>query len=350
MVSTSLKIGKIDADMSGKTWADLRGKEDSVNLLRLVAIMAASTSSLGGSATFNENDSSSELNVLRIPVITAKSSHDGYLIGDPNLKEIESGGYLYNQLKEKALSDEQVQVFINQFKDGSRKPEIITAAEAQAKTNIESEAELLKAAESAIKTAEEMQTDENLTKAKESLNKLVYSDKSILNKRTEAVGAAIKAAKDKAAEEERQRKVEEELKAAEAKAETERAAEAERAKQAAAESAKAQGNINSSGTKQFSDGRAAFEQITADYGLSASEKQMWEYIITRESGFNPYATNPSSGAYGIPQSLPGNKMASAGADWQTNPYTQLKWMYSYMVNRYGSISGAYGFWQANHWY
>ena len=44
-----------------------------------------------------------------------------------------------------------------------------------------------------------------------------------------------------------------------------------------------------------------------------------------ESGWNPLAANPSSGAYGIPQALPGDKMASAGSDWQTNPATQIEW-------------------------
>jgi hypothetical protein len=47
-------------------------------------------------------------------------------------------------------------------------------------------------------------------------------------------------------------------------------------------------------------------------------------VWTRESGWNPYATNPLSGAYGIPQSLPAAKMASAGPDWQTNPATQIR--------------------------
>lgn len=94
----------------------------------------------------------------------------------------------------------------------------------------------------------------------------------------------------------------------------------------------------------------AFDLICENYGVSATEKEQWSYIINRESGFNPTISNPYSGAYGLPQALPGSKMASHGADWATNPYTQLAWMYDYMVSRYGSISGAYSFWQANHWY
>lgn len=96
--------------------------------------------------------------------------------------------------------------------------------------------------------------------------------------------------------------------------------------------------------------REAFNILTAEKGLTQSEIDGWAYIIERESGWNHTIANPSSGAYGLPQALPGNKMSSHGADWQTNPYTQLSWMYDYMVNRYGSIQGALNFWNANHWY
>lgn len=62
-------------------------------------------------------------------------------------------------------------------------------------------------------------------------------------------------------------------------------------------------------------------------------------LIMRESGCRVDAYNPS-GAYGIPQSLPGNKMASMGTDWQTNPITQLKWMQSYVFSTYGTWANA----------
>lgn len=94
----------------------------------------------------------------------------------------------------------------------------------------------------------------------------------------------------------------------------------------------------------------AFYQIVAEKGLSESEINGWAYTINRESSWRVNAKNPSSGAYGLPQALPGNKMASHGADWQTNPYTQLRWMYDYMIGRYGSIQGAVNFWNKNHWY
>lgn len=85
-------------------------------------------------------------------------------------------------------------------------------------------------------------------------------------------------------------------------------------------------------------------------GIPESDFGAANYIISRESGWRYNATNASSGAYGLPQALPGSKMASAGSDWETNPITQLKWFYSYCKGRYGSVQGAYEFWQANHWY
>ncbi|NLT25898.1 MAG: transglycosylase SLT domain-containing protein [Microbacteriaceae bacterium] len=78
----------------------------------------------------------------------------------------------------------------------------------------------------------------------------------------------------------------------------------------------------------------------------------YDAIISQESGWNPYAQNPYSGAYGIPQALPGSKMASHGADWATNPATQIAWSIDYMVGVYGSPCGAYDFkfTQGNGWY
>jgi hypothetical protein len=73
-------------------------------------------------------------------------------------------------------------------------------------------------------------------------------------------------------------------------------------------------------------------------------------IIERESGWDVHATNPSSGAYGLGQALPGSKMASAGSDWENNPTTQIKWVLSYMDSRYGSPCGAWSFWQSHNWY
>jgi hypothetical protein len=73
-------------------------------------------------------------------------------------------------------------------------------------------------------------------------------------------------------------------------------------------------------------------------------------IWSRESGWSYDAQNATSGAYGIPQALPGSKMASAGPDWATNPATQIKWGLGYIRDRYGSPCGGWAFWQSHGWY
>lgn len=73
-------------------------------------------------------------------------------------------------------------------------------------------------------------------------------------------------------------------------------------------------------------------------------------LWNRESGWNVYANNSSSGAYGIPQALPGSKMSSAGADWATNPATQVSWGLSYITGRYSDPCGAWAHSEENGWY
>jgi hypothetical protein len=74
--------------------------------------------------------------------------------------------------------------------------------------------------------------------------------------------------------------------------------------------------------------------------------QLWQ----RESGWRVSAYNASSGAYGIPQSLPGSKMQSAGDDWQTNPATQITWGIGYIASRYGTPCGAWAHSEEHNWY
>lgn len=88
----------------------------------------------------------------------------------------------------------------------------------------------------------------------------------------------------------------------------------------------------------------------AGMGMGDSEFQCLVTLWNHESGWNFQATNSSSGAYGIPQSLPGSKMASAGVDWQTNPQTQIKWGVSYITGRYGTPCGALSAWNVKGWY
>lgn len=88
----------------------------------------------------------------------------------------------------------------------------------------------------------------------------------------------------------------------------------------------------------------------ASFGWDKSQFDPLDKLWMKESGWNPNAKNPSSGAYGIPQALPGSKMASAGADWQTNPNTQIDWGLGYIRARYGSPAKAWAHSQQTNWY
>lgn len=98
------------------------------------------------------------------------------------------------------------------------------------------------------------------------------------------------------------------------------------------------------------DPRGIAQAMVAQRGWGAGEFECLVQLWQRESGWNPYAQNASSGAYGIPQALPGSKMASAGADWQTNPATQIAWGLGYIANRYGTPCGAWGHSNSVGWY
>ncbi len=124
------------------------------------------------------------------------------------------------------------------------------------------------------------------------------------------------------------------------------------------EAIKTKGNLTK-GTTDLPDDKttvayaqAYAKQLMANkYGWTSPKqwealKQLW----TRESGWNYKAVNPSSQAWGIPQSLPGSKMGSMGGDWKTNPDTQIKWGLKYIRDRYGSPQGAWGAWNNKGWY
>ncbi len=86
------------------------------------------------------------------------------------------------------------------------------------------------------------------------------------------------------------------------------------------------------------------------YGWGSAEYACLDYLWISESDWDPTAVNSSSGAYGIPQSLPPAKMARAGADWRTNPATQIEWGLKYIDLSYGTPCGAWSFKQANNFY
>jgi hypothetical protein len=89
--------------------------------------------------------------------------------------------------------------------------------------------------------------------------------------------------------------------------------------------------------------------MLASFGFAHNQFGCLNNIWTRESGWRYNAEN-ASGAYGIPQALPGSKMASAGADWATDPTTQIKWGLGYIKSTYGTPCDAWAFWEAHGWY
>ena len=96
--------------------------------------------------------------------------------------------------------------------------------------------------------------------------------------------------------------------------------------------------------------QAIAQSMLAARGMGTDQFNCLVGLWNRESGWNVYAMNSSSGAYGIPQALPGSKMATAGADWATNPATQVAWGLSYIEGRYATPCGAWAHSENNGWY
>jgi hypothetical protein len=101
---------------------------------------------------------------------------------------------------------------------------------------------------------------------------------------------------------------------------------------------------------EFSGNRKIGCALTLERGFSLREFACLNKLWARESGWNHRASNSSSGAYGIPQALPGGKMESAGADWRTNPATQIKWGLGYIKGRYGTPCKAWQHSEDVGWY
>jgi hypothetical protein len=98
--------------------------------------------------------------------------------------------------------------------------------------------------------------------------------------------------------------------------------------------------------------KAAAAALLSDYGWTSGQLGCLVTLWQGESGWHWNAENASSGAYGIPQALPGSKMASAGADWRSNPVTQMRWGMGYIKTVYGSPCNALNRWNSRypHWY
>jgi hypothetical protein len=110
------------------------------------------------------------------------------------------------------------------------------------------------------------------------------------------------------------------------------------------------GGAPAAGTPNPGSAQAIAHEMVLARGWGESEYSCLVSLWKKESSWNVYANNKSSGAYGIPQALPGSKMASAGADWATNPATQITWGLGYISGRYGTPCGAWGTSQAKGWY
>ena len=99
-----------------------------------------------------------------------------------------------------------------------------------------------------------------------------------------------------------------------------------------------------------SGAQAYAASILPSYGWGQGEMSALTTLWNKESDWRTTATNASSGAYGIGQSLPAEKMATEGGDWQTNYQTQIRWGLNYIKERYGSPSAAWSFHLAHNWY
>jgi hypothetical protein len=101
---------------------------------------------------------------------------------------------------------------------------------------------------------------------------------------------------------------------------------------------------------EFSGTRGIGCALMLDKGFKIDQWPCLDKLWKKESGWNYKAENPSSGAYGVPQALPGSKMASEGDDWRTNPATHIKWGLGYIKGRYDTPCGAWGHSQDTGWY
>lgn len=166
---------------------------------------------------------------------------------------------------------------------------------------------------------------------------------------------ALDAAKKRKAEEEAAKKAAAEKAAREA---AEKAAAEKAAQEAAAASTSSGSSTATSAPRpayaaagtSAAEAQSIAKGMLASYGWGGDQFSCLVSLWNKESGWNVSAYNAGSGAYGIPQALPGSKMGSAGADWQTNAATQISWGLGYIQGRYGTPCGAWGHSQSTGWY
>ena len=171
-----------------------------------------------------------------------------------------------------------------------------------------------------------------------------------VNERVASLRGSLDAAIALKAEQEAAEKARQEAEAAaKAAAEAAAAAAAKAPKAPAKASAPVAPRYAASGTSA-GEAQATAHAMLGSWGWGEDQFGCLVSLWNKESGWNYQAYNRSSGAYGIPQALPGSKMGSAGADWQTNPATQIAWGFGYISGRYGSPCGAWSHSESYGWY
>lgn len=177
-----------------------------------------------------------------------------------------------------------------------------------------------------------------------------------VDQRVAELRGGLDAAVAKKAEEEAAEKARQEAEAAAAaKAAAQKAAAAESSSSSSSSSGGSGSSApvatgGGSGDNSPAGAQAAAREMLASRGWGDDQMSCLVSLWNKESGWNYRASNSGSGAYGIPQALPGSKMSSAGADWQTNAATQVSWGLGYISGRYGTPCGAWGHSQSTGWY
>lgn len=182
---------------------------------------------------------------------------------------------------------------------------------------------------------------EAIDQANELSDTQIENDAELASARNDANASA-------AAAQEKTRRDQLAAEAAAAKARQEAAERAARAKERIALAKKRDSII----ARAKSDPKSVARVMLPDYGWDDGQFSCLDNLWEGESGWNYLAENPSSGAYGIPQSLPGSKMATVAPDWRENPVTQITWGLRYIEGSYGSPCNAWAQWQSRspHWY
>ncbi|GAB3850936.1 hypothetical protein GCM10029963_37900 [Micromonospora andamanensis] len=174
-------------------------------------------------------------------------------------------------------------------------------------------------------------------------------DVNVEYRQEEAVSRQVRTARQQATEVRKQAKAAAE-KARKAEEAARRKAEEKAAKEAAARAAKPYDGPIPESCEEYSGNRKVGCALMIDAGFKIDQFPCLDRLWNKESGWNHKARNPSSGAYGIPQAYPGNKMSSVGDDWQTNPVTQIKWGLGYIKGRYSTPCAAWNHSQAKGYY